>query len=134
MIEGWSAEPGALPAGWSGPALRRRLLEAHLAIDAPTAAAETLAEDIPSDLAGRDPRPSCEVSVKRTGRGAHEAPRNRSALTDRQIPHVPPPLIIGGGPAHAQGGPAGHADGAPCGGREGQAFFVSQKILSIWAM
>ncbi|MEW2269550.1 hypothetical protein [Streptomyces griseofuscus] len=74
MIEGWSAEPGALPAGWSGPALRRRLLEAYLAIDAPAAAAETLAEDIPSDLAGRDPRPSREVSVKRTGRGAHEAP------------------------------------------------------------
>ncbi|MFG5722654.1 FUSC family protein [Streptomyces murinus] len=45
MIEGWSAEPGALPAGWSGPALRRRLLEAHLAIDALAAAAETLAED-----------------------------------------------------------------------------------------
>ncbi len=43
MIEGWSAEPGALPRGWSGPALRRRLLDAHLAVDALAFAAEALA-------------------------------------------------------------------------------------------
>ena len=43
MIEAWSAEPGALPAGWSGAALRRRLLDAQLAIDALATAADSLA-------------------------------------------------------------------------------------------
>ncbi|MFI6350478.1 FUSC family protein [Streptomyces sp. NPDC050560] len=43
MIEGWSAEPGALPVGWSGPALRRRLLDAQLAVDALALAADSLA-------------------------------------------------------------------------------------------
>ncbi len=45
MIEGWSAEPGALPKGWSAPALRRRLLDAHLAVDALATSAEALAAD-----------------------------------------------------------------------------------------
>jgi uncharacterized membrane protein YccC len=44
MIEAWSAERGALPPGWSGPMLRRRLLDAQLAIDAIADAAVTLAE------------------------------------------------------------------------------------------
>ncbi|MDI5972974.1 carboxypeptidase regulatory-like domain-containing protein [Streptomyces sp. SL13] len=44
MIEGWSAEPGALPAG-AGPALRRRLLDAHLAVDALAVSAEALATE-----------------------------------------------------------------------------------------
>jgi len=43
VIEGWSADPGALPTGWSAPALRRRLLNAHLAIEELAAAAEALA-------------------------------------------------------------------------------------------
>jgi uncharacterized membrane protein YccC len=34
MVEGWSAEPGALPSDWSAPGLRRRLIDAHQAIDA----------------------------------------------------------------------------------------------------
>lgn len=42
MVEGWSAEPGALPAGWSASALRRRLLDAHLLIDEFATAAESL--------------------------------------------------------------------------------------------
>ncbi|MEU6175740.1 carboxypeptidase regulatory-like domain-containing protein [Streptantibioticus parmotrematis] len=42
IIEGWSAEPGALPEGWSGPALRRRLLDAHLAVDTLATAADAL--------------------------------------------------------------------------------------------
>ena len=42
MIEGWSADPGALPKGWSGPALRRRLLDAHQAVDALATSAEAL--------------------------------------------------------------------------------------------
>ncbi len=48
MIEGWSADPGALPAGWSGPALRRRLLDAHLAVDA-LAEAALLLEPLAAD-------------------------------------------------------------------------------------
>ena len=44
MIEAWSAERGALPPGWSGPALRRRLIDAQLAVDALADAAVTLAE------------------------------------------------------------------------------------------
>jgi uncharacterized membrane protein YccC len=43
IIEGWSSEPGALPPGWSAPALRRRLLDAHVAIDKLAVSAESLA-------------------------------------------------------------------------------------------
>ncbi|GIH20831.1 FUSC family protein [Rugosimonospora africana] len=43
MIEAWSAEPGALPAGHSAVALRRHLLDAQLAIDGVAAAAGELA-------------------------------------------------------------------------------------------
>lgn len=42
IIEGWSSEPGALPEPWSAPALRRRLLDAHVAIDELAIAAESL--------------------------------------------------------------------------------------------
>jgi uncharacterized membrane protein YccC len=42
IIEGWSGEEDALPQGWSAPALRRRLLEAHAAIDELATAAESL--------------------------------------------------------------------------------------------
>ena len=44
MTEAWLAEPGVLPAGWSASALRRRLLDAQLAIDELAHAAESLAE------------------------------------------------------------------------------------------
>jgi Fusaric acid resistance protein-like len=43
VIEGWSANPGALPPGWSAAAIRRRVLDAHLAIDALATAAEAMA-------------------------------------------------------------------------------------------
>ena len=42
IAEGWSVEPGALPQGWSATALRRRLLDAHLAVDEFAAAAGSL--------------------------------------------------------------------------------------------
>ena len=42
IIEGWSAEPDALPEGWSAPALRRRVLDAHLAVEELASAAESL--------------------------------------------------------------------------------------------
>jgi uncharacterized membrane protein YccC len=47
MMEAWSEEPGALAEGWSGSALRRRLLDLHQTLD--RLAAATLA------LACRDP-------------------------------------------------------------------------------
>jgi uncharacterized membrane protein YccC len=43
MVEGWSAEPGALPEGWSAAALRRRLIDAHQAVDGIASAADALA-------------------------------------------------------------------------------------------
>ncbi|GAA5196287.1 hypothetical protein GCM10023322_64860 [Rugosimonospora acidiphila] len=43
IIEAWSAEPGALPAGQSATVLRQRLLDAQLAIDGFAAAAGELA-------------------------------------------------------------------------------------------
>lgn len=42
IIEAWSAEPGALPAGRSAVALRRHLLDAQLAVDGMAAAAGEL--------------------------------------------------------------------------------------------
>ncbi|MGH3449106.1 MAG: hypothetical protein ACRDP4_15925, partial [Nocardioidaceae bacterium] len=45
MIEGWVADPSTLPDGWSGAALRRRLLDAQLAVDAMVAAAEALVDN-----------------------------------------------------------------------------------------
>ena len=44
MIEAWSTESGVLPDGWSGPALRHRLMRAQLAIDELAQAAGELAE------------------------------------------------------------------------------------------
>ncbi len=43
MIEAWTAEPGVLPRDWSGPELRRRLLQAQLRIDELAHAATELA-------------------------------------------------------------------------------------------
>ncbi|WP_169739889.1 FUSC family protein [Actinospica robiniae] len=43
MIEAWTVEPGVLPRDWSGPELRRRLLDAQLAIDELAHAATALA-------------------------------------------------------------------------------------------
>jgi uncharacterized membrane protein YccC len=46
MVEGWSAEPGALPAGWHGSGLRRRLLDAqHLVEQMAHAATSFTARD-----------------------------------------------------------------------------------------
>jgi uncharacterized membrane protein YccC len=44
ILEGWSAEDGALPAGWSAVALRRRLLDVQFAVDGLASAADELAE------------------------------------------------------------------------------------------
>lgn len=45
MIEAWSGQPGTLPPGWTGTALRDRVLETQLAVDALAHAAATLAEE-----------------------------------------------------------------------------------------
>ncbi|MGN6243160.1 MAG: FUSC family protein, partial [Motilibacteraceae bacterium] len=44
MAEGWSDDEGALPAGWSGPALRRHLLETQQAVERMAAAAVALTD------------------------------------------------------------------------------------------
>lgn len=44
VIEAWSAEPNALPDGWSAGALRRHLLDAQLAMDSLAAGAVALAD------------------------------------------------------------------------------------------
>lgn len=47
MVEGWSAEPGSMPPGWSAPALRRGLLNAQHAADTIAAAAKAMpAEEV----------------------------------------------------------------------------------------
>ncbi|MEU6853121.1 FUSC family protein [Actinacidiphila alni] len=43
VIEGWSAHPGTLPPGRSAAEVRRRTLDAHLAVDAVATAADALA-------------------------------------------------------------------------------------------
>ena len=43
VIEGWSGEASGLLPGWSAPALRRRVLDAHLAMEQLATAAEALA-------------------------------------------------------------------------------------------
>lgn len=47
MVEGWSAEPGALAPEISGAVLRRRLLDAQQLLDRMADAADTLARDEP---------------------------------------------------------------------------------------
>nr|WP_240968795.1 FUSC family protein [Streptomyces sp. HNM0575] len=101
MIEGWSAERGALPEGWSGPALRRRLLDAQLAIDALANAADALAGTGPrfardgariaAHLARWDyraaeqaARPFLDPPSSRTDGGPHDnADRDRDRDRDR---------------------------------------------------
>jgi uncharacterized membrane protein YccC len=51
MIEAWSAEPGALPPGWSGTALRGRVVDAQMAVDAMAHAAADLARAGGANLA-----------------------------------------------------------------------------------
>ncbi|WP_431034601.1 FUSC family protein [Streptomyces sp. P6-2-1] len=65
LIEGWSTEPGALPEGWSARALRRRLLEAQLAIEAVAQAADTLARQ-PYEPEG--PRAAAHAIAQALGR------------------------------------------------------------------
>jgi uncharacterized membrane protein YccC len=48
MIEAWSAMPGALPPGWTGQALRRRILDVQLALDGIAGAGDELAGADPS--------------------------------------------------------------------------------------
>ena len=50
MIEAWTTESGVLPDGRSGPAMRRRLLEAQLAIDELAHAADELARHGSAEL------------------------------------------------------------------------------------
>ncbi|KAA9156557.1 hypothetical protein FPZ12_027310 [Amycolatopsis acidicola] len=55
VIEAWSAEPGALPEGWSAVALRRHLVNAQLAIEDLATAAKA--------LLGGDPRVKAKAAA-----------------------------------------------------------------------
>lgn len=48
MMEGWSEEPGALAPGWSGGALRRRLLDVHQTLDRMSTASRGLVRKDPT--------------------------------------------------------------------------------------
>jgi uncharacterized membrane protein YccC len=48
MLEGWSEEDGALPEGWSGGAVRRRLLDVQQTADRVAGAAENLTDGEPN--------------------------------------------------------------------------------------
>jgi len=104
IVEGWSAEPDALPPGWSATALRRRLLDAHLAIDEFTAAAVSLIRTdggvngvrsesarIAGHLARREDRAAERasrtlLSPDRVGPGGYDSGNTRSrALRARQL-------------------------------------------------
>ncbi|BBA98213.1 hypothetical protein RVR_4317 [Actinacidiphila reveromycinica] len=54
VIEGWSGTPGAIPAGFSAATVRRRVLDAHLAVDALAGAADA--------MAGTDARHAAEAA------------------------------------------------------------------------
>lgn len=74
MVEGWAEEPGALPEGWSGPALRRRLIDAQHAIDRIVGAVTGLVD------AGSELKPSAERIV---GAIAHKRDEIASAAATR---------------------------------------------------
>jgi fusaric acid resistance family protein len=63
LVEGWSGEPGALPEGWSGPALRRRLIDAHQSVDTIAAAVLVLADG--EKTAAREARPLLDRLARR---------------------------------------------------------------------
>ncbi len=54
MVEAWSAQPRALPPGWSAPALRRRLLDEHQCVDDIVAVADAGGLRVLDRLARRD--------------------------------------------------------------------------------
>ena len=81
IAEGWSAEPGALPRGWSATALRRRLLDAHLAVDEFAAAAGSL---IPADRRVTDEAARIAGHLARREDEAAER-RSRTLLTPDRV-------------------------------------------------
>ncbi|MEW2346359.1 FUSC family protein [Streptomyces sp. NPDC006684] len=87
LIEGWSTEPGALPEGWSARALRRRLLEAQLAVEALAHAADTLARQ-PYEPEG--PRAAAHAIAQALGRQRYtQASRLARALLESRRSDAP---------------------------------------------
>ena len=79
MVEGWSEQPGALPEGWSGPSLRRRLLDSHQLIDRIAGSAVALFDTgpglVPAALAVLEPL------ARRQDRRATDAARRLAGST-----------------------------------------------------
>ncbi|WP_130290978.1 FUSC family protein [Pseudonocardia sediminis] len=88
MVEAWSAERGALPEGWSGPALRRRLIDAQQAVDGIVAGADSLAAG-GSPLAGRA-AVLLDRMARRDDAGAERAARELADATGDDTGTPPP--------------------------------------------
>ncbi|MDT8912869.1 FUSC family protein [Amycolatopsis sp. PS_44_ISF1] len=81
MVEGWSAQPGALPAGRSPAALRRSMVDAHHLLDQLATAADALvrsgsglsvlAAEVADRLARRDDRGAGEVAHRLAALAEH---------------------------------------------------------------
>lgn len=79
MIEGWLGDGSALPEGWSGAALRRRLLDMQLAVDTLAASSESLAEAVRAGEADRGLAESAAATIRRLARREDES-AGRAAL------------------------------------------------------
>jgi uncharacterized membrane protein YccC len=84
IVEGWSANPGALPAGWSAPALRRKLIDAQQAIDGLAAAADALADGDPELAAAA--LPVLDRLARRDDTGASRAAYVLAEAAERAVP------------------------------------------------
>ncbi|MGN6132469.1 MAG: FUSC family protein [Nocardioidaceae bacterium] len=78
MAEGWSEDEGALPDGWSGPALRRRLLETQQTVERIAAASAGLREAEPA--LRRASREVVHRLARREDRAARAAAERLAAL------------------------------------------------------
>ncbi|WP_432856231.1 FUSC family protein [Amycolatopsis sp. CA-161197] len=77
MVEGWSAQPGAVPRGRSAASLRRQMVDAHHLLDELATAADSLlrsgsgltvlAAEVADRLARRDDRGASEVAYRLAG-------------------------------------------------------------------
>ncbi len=80
MAEGWSEDQGALPAGWSGPALRRRMLETQQTVERVAAASARLADADADPALRRAAREVVHRLARREDAAARRAAERLAAL------------------------------------------------------